>query len=144
MTCQSPISILERSLAERELAECCAPLNTHLSLIATSALSGGALTGKYVNYAGETINECDSSRLTKYFGFQHRYLSQEAQKVIRRLEEVAAKFDIPLSALSLAWVYSRFFVTSTLIGATNRGRNTCRILLGPLCVFVIIDYVITF
>jgi aryl-alcohol dehydrogenase-like predicted oxidoreductase len=116
---QAPFSILERSLVERDLAEAVAPSNANLGLIAFSPLAGGALSGKYCTVGGVTDDDC---RLTKFLGFQHRYLSQEGQRIVRRMDEVAGQFDLPLFALSLAWVYSRFFVTSTLLGAINRGN----------------------
>ena len=40
-------------------------------------------------------------------------------EAVRRYQELADSLSIPLTPLALAWVYSRPFVTSTIIGATN-------------------------
>jgi hypothetical protein len=40
-------------------------------------------------------------------------------EAVREYQGVADMFSMPLAPLALAWVYSRPFVTSTIIGATN-------------------------
>jgi hypothetical protein len=49
----------------------------------------------------------------------NRYIAPPAQEAVRAYSSVAAAYDLPLSALSSAWVYSRPAVTSTIIGASS-------------------------
>lgn len=57
--------------------------------------------------------------MRKYVGFMHRYISPSSLNAIKKYQEVADVYSLPLTQVALAWVYSRPFVTSTIIGATN-------------------------
>lgn len=46
---QNVYSLINRSAFETDLAEVCAPKNCNVGLLAYSPLSGGALSGKYVD-----------------------------------------------------------------------------------------------
>ena len=46
-------------------------------------------------------------------------LSSQSLQTVLRLDDVAQKYDVPMFVVALAWVYSRHYVSSTLIGATS-------------------------
>eukprot|EP00638_Chattonella_subsalsa_P006569 CAMPEP_0117759050 /NCGR_PEP_ID=MMETSP0947-20121206/15774_1 /TAXON_ID=44440 /ORGANISM="Chattonella subsalsa, Strain CCMP2191" /LENGTH=379 /DNA_ID=CAMNT_0005579417 /DNA_START=181 /DNA_END=1320 /DNA_ORIENTATION=- len=113
---QNSYSMLVRADYEQSgLLEICAPHNENIGLLAYSPLAGGVLTGKYqnVHYPPE------GSRLTLFKGFMERYKNSLSRKAVSRYGIKCKDWDINLSQMSLAWVYSREFVASTIIGATN-------------------------
>ena len=113
---QNAYSLLVRNDFEGGMQECCCPRNCDLGLLAYSPLAGGSLTGKYLDPSDHGLVD---ARLHKYVGFQHRYISEPATAAVRRYKEVAVAFDLPLEVVALAWVYSRPFITSTLVGAST-------------------------
>ena len=112
---QNAYSLLVRNEFETGMIEVCSPVNANLGLLAHSPLAGGALTGKYLN--PKTVDP--SARMRQFVGYMHRYISPPAMEAVRRYQAVADIISMPLGALALAWVYSRPFVTSTIIGATS-------------------------
>jgi aryl-alcohol dehydrogenase-like predicted oxidoreductase len=128
---QNAYNLLVRNDFESGMQETCAPINCDVGLLAYSPLAGGALTGKYMDAADPGL---EHARLHKYVGFMHRYIAPPAVEAVRRYMEVARSFELPLEVVSLAWVYSRPFVTSTLIGATttNQLRNNIKALNLPM------------
>jgi aryl-alcohol dehydrogenase (NADP+) len=111
----NPYNLLERSDCEVAMQEVCYEHNENIGFFAYSPLAGGALSGKYLN-AKEPL---ENSRLHKYVGFTTRYISPSAEAATRHYANIAKDLDVPLSVLSLAFVYSRPHVTSTIIGVTN-------------------------
>jgi aryl-alcohol dehydrogenase-like predicted oxidoreductase len=71
------------------------------------------LTGKYLNGARPA-----GARMTLYTRFQ-RYSAPHAQPVIAEYVALARKHGIDPGQMALAFVNSRPFVTSSVIGATN-------------------------
>ena len=112
---QNAYSLLVRNEFETGLLEACSPANANVGLLAYSPLAGGALTGKYLNPKKVDAD----ARMRQFVGYMHRYISPPAMEAVRRYQELADSLSIPLTPLALAWVYSRPFVTSTIIGATN-------------------------
>ena len=95
-----------------DLAEASFRLN--VPLLAYSPLAMGLLTGKYRGGAQPA-----GARLRKFLNFGDRY---KRPRVIAAAEEyckVADRLGIPPTALALAFVRSRFFVASTILGATS-------------------------
>ena len=81
-------------------------------------MAGGSLTGKYrEKFRDELV--IDDNRLTKFSGYMHRYLAEPSTNAIEAYSEAADSVGLPLGALSIAFVASRPFTTSTIIGATN-------------------------
>ncbi|GAA3722480.1 NADP(H)-dependent aldo-keto reductase [Oceanisphaera sediminis] len=107
---QNPYNLLNRSY-EVGLAEF--SLREQVGLLAYSPLAFGMLTGKYENNARPT-----GARLTLYDRFQ-RYLNPRAQQASAAYVELAREHNISPAQLAQAFVNSRPFVTSNLIGATN-------------------------
>jgi aryl-alcohol dehydrogenase-like predicted oxidoreductase len=112
---QNVYNLLVRNEYESGMLETCSPANANVGLLAYSPLAGGALTGKYLH-----VDSVDpKARLRQFIGFMHRYISPPSVDAVRRYQEVADMLSMPLGPLALAWVYSRPFITSTIIGATN-------------------------
>ncbi len=107
---QNPYSLLNRSyeigLAEISHREQC-------SLLAYSPLSFGVLSGKYLNG-----KKPEGARLTKWEEYS-RYCSELAVAATEKYVAIAREHQIDPAQMALAYVNSRPFVTSTIIGATN-------------------------
>ena len=113
---QNSFCLLHRSF-ETELAEACAPSNYNIGLLPWTPLAGGALTGKYLH--GKAPSD---GRLVKYKNFMQRYLNSASQEATAEHEKIAKENNISLATLSLAWCKTRFYVASTIIGATNMAQ----------------------
>ena len=118
VTTQNVYNLLARNDFETGMLEACSPLNNNVGLLAYSPLAGGALTGKYRKKFRDKLI-IDENRLTKFVGYMHRYLAEPCSNAIEAYSEAADSVGLPLGALSLAFVTSRPFTTSTIIGATN-------------------------
>lgn len=114
---QSAYSLLVRNDFETGMMEACSPINGNLGLLAYSPLAGGALTGKYLKQNAEKLDP--KSRLRQYVGFMHRYIAAPATVATQEYQDLADAFSLPLGPLALAWVYSRPFVSSTIIGVSS-------------------------
>ena len=118
VTVQNVYNLLARNDFETGMLEACSPSNNNVGLLAYSPLAGGALTGKYRQQFRDQL-VIDENRLTKFSGYMHRYLAEPSMNAVEAYSEAADSVGLPLGALSIAFVASRPFVTSTIIGATN-------------------------
>lgn len=107
---QNPYNLLNRSF-EVGLAEIC--LREQVSLLPYSPLSFGALTGKYLGGARP-----EGARLTCYPEFA-RYLTPSGITATEKYVALARANGIAPEQLAIAYLLSRPFVTSVIIGATN-------------------------
>jgi len=107
---QNPYSLLNRSF-EVGLAEI--SHREQLGLLAYSPLAFGTLSGKYLN--GEQPAD---GRLTLYSRFS-RYTSDVAQLAIAAYVALARQHGLDPAQMALAYLHSRPFITSTIIGATT-------------------------
>ncbi len=85
----------------------------NIPLLAYSPLAFGHLSAKYLS---------DSSargRVNIFDGFAQRYEKPAVEPAIRAYAELAATLDLTPATLALAFVYSRWFCGSTIIGATT-------------------------
>lgn len=107
---QNPYSLLNRSyeagMAEVSIREDC-------GLLAYAPLAAGALSGKYLGGARPK-----GARMTLY-PQNTRYMKPEGEAAVAAYAEVARKHGIGLVEMSHAWVVSRPFVTSSIVGATS-------------------------
>lgn len=108
---QNAYNLVNRQF-EPHLAE--VSLREDVGLLPYSPLAAGALSGKYLNGA-----KPEGARLTLFSGRFNRYASPQAEFAINAYVELARKHGLDPSQLALAFVKSRPFVTSTIIGATN-------------------------
>jgi aryl-alcohol dehydrogenase-like predicted oxidoreductase len=107
---QNPYNLLNRSfeigLAETAHREAC-------GLLAYSPLAFGVLSGKYLDGARPA-----GARLTLFERFD-RYSNALAERTTRAYVELAREHGADPAQMALAWVTSRPFVTSNIIGATS-------------------------
>ncbi|ABE60389.1 MULTISPECIES: NADP(H)-dependent aldo-keto reductase [Chromohalobacter] len=107
---QNPYNLLNRSF-EVGLAEIAH--REDVGLLAYSPLAFGALTGKYLDGARPP-----QGRLTLFERFQ-RYTSDLAEKAIHAYVDIAREHGLDPAQMALAYVNSRSFLTSNIIGATT-------------------------
>lgn len=107
---QNPYNLLNRSF-EVGLAEIAHREN--VGLLAYSPLAFGALSGKYLNGARPA-----GGRLTLYERFQ-RYTTPQAEKAVESYVSLARDSGLDPAQMALAYVNSRRFLTSNIIGATT-------------------------
>ena len=110
---QNAFSLVNR-VFHLHLAEAC---RFHqVGFLAYSPLAFGFLTGKYL----EGIPK--NSRLSLFQGFGIRYDKPNLTEAIRCYVEIAHKYGKTPAQMALAYVRSRWFVTSTIIGATTMAQ----------------------
>ena len=107
---QNPYSLLNRTY-EIGLAEIAHYEN--VGLLAYSPLAFGYLTGKFRNGAQPA-----NARVTLFSRFS-RYSNPESIWATEQYAQLAEKHGLTLTQLALAFIKQQFFVTSTIIGATN-------------------------
>ncbi|GLC72585.1 hypothetical protein PLESTF_001267300 [Pleodorina starrii] len=113
-TIQNSYSLLHRTF-EGDLAETCAPHNLNLGLLPWSALSGGALTGKYLPY-GTRPAGC---RLTLFPERYERFTTTRVAAAVSEYVRIAGEAGMTPAQLGYAWCRSRPFIPSVIIGATS-------------------------
>ncbi len=107
---QNPYNLLNRSF-EVGMAEIAH--REHTGLLAYSPLAFGVLSGKYLGGKWP-----EQARLTLYERFQ-RYSGERSADAARAYVELARNSGLSPVQMALAWVNSRSFVTSNIIGATS-------------------------
>ncbi|WP_447554261.1 NADP(H)-dependent aldo-keto reductase [Vreelandella sp. EE22] len=107
---QNPYNLLNRSF-EVGLAEIAH--REEAGLLAYSPLGFGVLSGKYLNGA-----QPPKGRLTLYERFK-RYTSPQAEQATQAYVDLAHKHGLDPAQMALAFVNSRPFLTSNIIGATT-------------------------
>ena len=107
---QNPYSLLNR-IYEVGLSE----ISQHedVGLLAYSPLGFGQLTGKYIKTTEE------NSRLGLFGDWFTRYSNDECLSAVKKYAKIASKYNLSLTHMALAFVNSRPFVTSNIIGATT-------------------------
>lgn len=84
-----------------------------VSLLAYSPLAFGLLSGKYL------ADPQARGRVTLFQGFAQRYSKENVQPAVAAYVELAQRYGMTPTQLALAFVASRGFVASTIIGATT-------------------------
>jgi aryl-alcohol dehydrogenase-like predicted oxidoreductase len=107
---QNPYNLLNRSY-EIGLAEI--SHRERIGLLAYSPLGFGVLSGKYIDGARPA-----RARLTLYENYT-RYSSPQAQAATYEYVKLARDHDLDPAQMALAYVTSRPFLTSNIIGATT-------------------------
>ncbi|HHM06132.1 MAG TPA: NADP(H)-dependent aldo-keto reductase [Gammaproteobacteria bacterium] len=107
---QNPYSLLNRSF-EVGLAEMA--IRENVGLLPYSPLGFGTLSGKYLGGARPA-----GARLSRYARFS-RYTKPRGQAAAEAYVQLARRHGLDPAQMALAFVTSRPFVTSTLIGATT-------------------------
>lgn len=108
---QNAYNLVNRGF-EQGLDETC--FRENIGLLAYSPLAFGRLSNKYADDAKA------QGRLTLFPpSWSPRYMRPEVIEACKRYAALARAHGITPVQLALAWCYSRWFVTSTIIGATN-------------------------
>ncbi|MFO7908644.1 NADP(H)-dependent aldo-keto reductase [Vreelandella aquamarina] len=107
---QNPYNLLNRTF-EVGLAEIAH--REDVGLLAYSPLGFGVLSGKYLNN-----NRPAEARLTLFERFS-RYTSSEAESATQAYVNLAHKHGLDPAQMALAFVNTRSFLTSNIIGATT-------------------------
>ena len=110
ITIQNPYSLLNR-LFEVGMAEIA--MRSKIGLLAYSPLAFGVLSGKYLGGMQPA-----NSRITLFPRFK-RYSGENAMKATQKYYELAREHGLSPTQMALAFVNSRPFLTSTIIGATS-------------------------
>tara|TARA_Y100001970_G_scaffold134186_1_gene165250 strand:+ start:8803 stop:9843 length:1041 start_codon:yes stop_codon:yes gene_type:complete len=108
---QNPYSLVNRTY---EIGMSEISIREGAGLLAYSPLAVGYLTGKYRN---KQVPK--NSRLDLFYKNYPRYHNQRTYDAVDEYFKIAQKHNISLTQLSLAFVNSRDFVTSNIIGATT-------------------------
>jgi aryl-alcohol dehydrogenase-like predicted oxidoreductase len=107
---QNAFNLINRTF-HINLAEACRFNN--VGLLAYSPLAFGLLTGKYLSGIPE------NTRLALFQGFGQRYDKTNVNSAVQAYVNIAHKHGLTPAQLALAYARSRWFVSSTIIGATN-------------------------
>lgn len=114
VTLQNAYNLINR-VYEYGLAETCH--RERIGLLAYSPLGFGVLTGKYLTAAG-------MGRITTFPGFGQRYAKPQVPAAVAAYAALAHTLHMTPATLALAFVRSRWFVMSTIIGATTLEQLT--------------------
>lgn len=99
---------------ESGLAEVCH--REKISLLPYSPLAFGTLSGKYL------ADPKADGRITRFAGFGQRYAKPNVAPAVAAYADLARQNGLTPAQLALAFVYSRWFVASTIIGATTMAQ----------------------
>lgn len=110
---QNPYNLLNRTF-EIGLAEF--SHREQVGLLAYSPMAFGVLSGKYLNGARPA-----DARVTLFKRFS-RYSNPEAERATAAYVALARQHGLDPAQMALAFVTSRPFVTSTILGATSLGQ----------------------
>jgi aryl-alcohol dehydrogenase-like predicted oxidoreductase len=107
---QNAYNLINRTY-ETALLEMCH--REQIALLPYSPLAFGHLSAKYVD------NPEALGRITLFKAFGQRYEKPNVLPAVKAYAELARQHDLTPARLALAFVYSRWFVASTIIGATT-------------------------
>jgi aryl-alcohol dehydrogenase-like predicted oxidoreductase len=112
---QNPYSLLNRSF-EVGLAECA--VHEAVCLLAYSVLGFGVLSGKYLDGSAAA----DARLNLEMFSAFTRYSNDPGVQATHEYVALAREHGLDPAQMALAFVHSRPFVTSTIIGATTMAQ----------------------
>ena len=110
ITIQNPYSLLNR-LFEVGLSEI--SMRENIGLLAYSPLGFGVLSGKYLG--GKRPK---NARITLFPAYS-RYIGTKPEEATQLYHDLAKEHNLSLSQMALAYVNTRPFLTSNIIGATS-------------------------
>ncbi len=110
VTMQNAYNLINRTY-ETAMLEMCHREN--VSLIPYSPLAFGHLSGKYLH------DSKAAGRINDFPGFGQRYEKPNVIPAVSAYAQLAAEHQMTPAQFALAFVYSRWFVASTIIGATS-------------------------
>jgi len=124
---QNAYNLLNRTY-ETALAEMC--FRENVSLLAYSPLGFGTLSGKYVT------DPQARGRVTLFDGFAQRYAKPNVRPAVEAYAALARRHGLSPATMALAFVFGRWFIGSTIIGATSMAQleeniAACDVCLSP-------------
>lgn len=114
VTIQNSYSLIHRGY-EVGMSE--VSMRENIGLLAYSPLAQGVLSGKYLDG-----NLPKGARGTLFPRFIKRYRNEGSERAVIKYLEIANKYNLSLSELSLAFINQLPFVTSNIIGATKMSQ----------------------
>ncbi|SNY90592.1 Predicted oxidoreductase [Cohaesibacter sp. ES.047] len=108
---QNAYSLLNRTF-EVNLAEIA--MREQVGLLAYSSLAQGVITGKYLDGKRPA-----GARMSIFENFGSRYFTNGAEPATRAYLKIADDFGVDVAQMALAFVESRSFTTSVILGATK-------------------------
>ncbi|MBV8658717.1 MAG: aldo/keto reductase [Burkholderiales bacterium] len=112
-TIQNAASLVNRTF-EMGLAESC--FRSQVSLLAYSPLAFGHLSGKYIDHPSA------EGRVTRFPAFGQRYNKPNLQPAVAAYVTLAREHGLKPAQMAIAWLKSRWWVSSTIIGATTMAQ----------------------
>ena len=80
----------------------------------------GKRVGRFLKNSGKYIrNPAAKGRVTLFKGYAKRFDKPGVQKAVSEYVKLADSIEVSPARLALAFTYQQWFVTSTVIGATN-------------------------
>jgi len=113
VTMQNAYNLINRTY-ETAMLEICHREN--VSLLPYSPLAFGHLSGKYIN------DKNAAGRVNDFPGFAQRYEKPNLIPAVSAYAKLAQIHGLTPAQLALAFVYSRWFAASTIIGATSMAQ----------------------
>jgi aryl-alcohol dehydrogenase (NADP+) len=107
---QNAYNLLNR-VSDWAIAEIC--YREPLGFLAYSPLGFGLLSGKYLEAQPE------NARMTLFPQFGARYHKPNVNEAVQAYQAIAQRYHLSPAVLAIAFVRSRWFVTSTIVGATS-------------------------
>jgi aryl-alcohol dehydrogenase-like predicted oxidoreductase len=114
---QNAYSLLNRTF-DGDLAEAC--YRENIGLLAYSPLAFGHLSGKYIQNDSQVSPL--NTRITLFPNFGQRYQKTNVSAATAEYVAIAQKHNLSPTQLALAFVRDRWFVASTIIGATTMAQ----------------------
>ncbi|GAA4913333.1 aldo/keto reductase [Mucilaginibacter defluvii] len=111
---QPEYNLYDREGFEAELQKLC--LEKDLGVITYYSLASGFLTGKY--------RSADDLNKSQRGGGIKKYLDNRGQNILKALDEVAAKHNVPLATVSVAWLIAQPGITAPIASATSVAQLT--------------------
>lgn len=111
-TLQPLYNLVEREAYEKELRDLAQHYN--FGVISYYSLASGFLTGKYQNQ-----NDLDKS--VRGQGVK-KYMNDHDFSIVKKLREIAGKYNSSPATVSLAWLLNRPTITAPIVSATSRDQ----------------------
>lgn len=108
-TLQPLYNLYDRAVFENELEKIC--VDNNIGVINYYALASGFLTGKY-------RSESDFSKSARGGGVK-QYLNDRGLRILKALDEVAARYNSTPASVSIAWLLTRPAVSAPIASATS-------------------------
>lgn len=115
---QAQYNLFERDKIEADYAEIYK--NVGLGTTIWSPLCSGLLTGKY----NEGIPKNSRFSMADMSGIKEKVILGDRIKKVKKLQELAAKMNVSIAALSIAWCIKNPNVTTAILGATKKQQLT--------------------